>query len=149
MFEKKCRPNKQNERYWAPEDPEVTDEVKVVGGNKVMCFGMIVDGKVFIHWFEKGVRENQYVYLEVLQNFVWPKIRYPAGRKQLWYQQDGARCHTTEMIRNWLAGKFGARVISGKTDRPWSAKKVQIYLPATIGFGQYASKKAEKLSLDN
>ena len=55
-FEEKCRPNKPNERYWASEDPEVTDEVKVVGGNKVMCFGMIVDGKVFFHWFEKGVR---------------------------------------------------------------------------------------------
>ena len=40
----------------------------------------------------------------------------------MWYQQDGAKCQTTEMIRNWLAGKFGARVISGKTDRPWPAK---------------------------
>ena len=32
MFEERTRPNKQNERYWAVEDPEITDECRVVGG---------------------------------------------------------------------------------------------------------------------
>ena len=34
MWEEKTRPNKQNERYWGLEDPEVQDENRVVGGTR-------------------------------------------------------------------------------------------------------------------
>ena len=55
----------------------------------------------------------------MLKTKLWPVVRGRATRRQLWYQQDGARPHTTELVREWLASKFGSRVISHKTDRPW------------------------------
>jgi hypothetical protein len=122
MWEEKTRPNKQNERYWGLVDPEVEDECRVVGGKKVMCWGALVNGKVILHWFEPKTRLNQHVYLDLLKTVLWPKIRSQATRKQLWFQQDGATCHTTNMVREWLAEKFGQRVISRLTARPWPAK---------------------------
>ena len=38
------------------------------------------------------------------------------------FQQDGAPPHTTQMVRDWLASKFGDRVISNKTERPWPTR---------------------------
>ena len=37
-------------------------------------------------------------------------------------QQDGATSHTTNLVLAWLREKFGDRVISRKTQRPWPAK---------------------------
>ena len=63
-FVERCRGNRQNERYWAPhrEDPEVTEATKVVGGRKVMAWAAIIDGKMFMFWFEVGEREDQHRY---------------------------------------------------------------------------------------
>ena len=119
-FEEKTRPNKQNERYWSDVDPEVLDDCRVVGGQKVMCWAAIIDGQVIVHWFEIGERENQHSYLDMLKTTLWPKIRRNVRR--YWFQQDGARCHTTNLVLDWLQTKFGERVISGRTQHPWPAK---------------------------
>ena len=60
-----------NERYWGEVDPEVEDECRVVGGNKIMCWAALVDGKVILHWFEKGTKLNQHVYLDLLKTVMW------------------------------------------------------------------------------
>ena len=99
MWEEKSRPNKQNERYWREVNPEVEDECRVVGGNKIMCWAALVDGKVIVHWFEKGTKLNQHVYLDLLKNVMWPKVRRQVSTKHLWFQQEGATCHTTNMVR--------------------------------------------------
>ena len=54
------------------------------------------------------------IYLSLVQNSL--------AHLQLLFQQDGATCHTTNMVREWLAEKFGQRVISRLTARPWQAK---------------------------
>ena len=79
-------------------------------------------GQVILHWFAPGTRLDQHGYLEMLQTVLWPRVRNVATRRQLWFQQDGATFHTTVMVRNWLSEKFGNRVISRLTDRPWPAK---------------------------
>ena len=79
-----------------------------------MAFAAIIDGRVIIHWFEEGTRLNQYQYLDMLQNVLWPQIEADVEQYQYWFQQDGATCHTTDLVLNWLAFKFGHRVISNK-----------------------------------
>ena len=57
-----------------------------------MCWAMIIDGKVFVQWFDIGVRENTEVYIrDVLQGFMWPILLTMPRRARYWFQQDGAR----------------------------------------------------------
>jgi hypothetical protein len=121
-FVLKQKPNKQNERYWAPCDPCVEVECREQGGKKVMCWAGVVEGKIITHWFEQNVSVNGDVYLEMLKDVVWPQVRSVATRRGLWFQQDGATVHTTVAARQWLSQRFGDRVISRLTAHPWPAK---------------------------
>ena len=118
-FEERTRPNRQNERYWGVVNPHVTDENRVQGGRKVMCWAGIIDGEIILHWFPEGTKVNQHVYLDMLQTVLWPKVRASATRKGWYFQQDGATPHTTPMVLEWLASKFGDRIISNLTDLEW------------------------------
>ena len=62
---------------------------------------------------------NQFVYKKLLEDKVWPLLRHQASRKKLYFMQDGATCHTTQMNLDYLKSKFGNRVISNKTEIPW------------------------------
>ena len=124
IFRLVTRPNSQNERYWAPkgEDPLVEEECRVQGGESVMAWAMIVDGVVSVYWHPPGTRVDQHVYLRMLQEFMLPKIADRERRDEFVFQQDGARCHTTQGVRQWLAEQFGV-VISGPllAEWPWPA----------------------------
>lgn len=115
-------PNKQNERYWAPYNPHVLVDCRIQGDKKVMCWAAIVGGKVMLHWFDRESSVNGEAYLNVLKEVLWPAIRRSATARQFWFQQDGATIHTTQAARTWLSSKFGRRVISRLTDRPWPAR---------------------------
>ena len=118
-------PNKQNERYWFPkgDNPNIEEACRVQGGPKVMCWAMIIDGRVFVHWFDIGVRENTEVYIrDVLQGFMWPILLTMPRRARYWFQQDGARCHTSNLSLEWIREKFGTQVISGNTEIAWPAR---------------------------
>ena len=93
-------------------------ECREQGGQKVMCWCGVVDGKIIIHWFDQNVSVNGDTYLETLQNVVLPKIRALATRRRYWFQQDGASIHTTIRARAWLQSKFGSKVVSRLTARP-------------------------------
>ena len=121
MFEERSRPNKHNERYWCDVYP-VEDENRVQGGRKLMCWAGLIDGRVVVHWFDENERINQHTYLNILQTVAWPFVSTVATRRGYWFQQDGARPHTTDTIWRWLASKFSPRVISKLTDRVWPPK---------------------------
>ena len=123
LFKLKCRGNRQNERYWAPQGqhPEVLEECRVLGGDQTMCWSMIVDGRVYLYWFEPKARIDQHRYLRMLQEFMKPIIDGLPGRDSFIFQQDGARCHTTPFVLAWLKEEFDGRVISGNTDTPYPA----------------------------
>ena len=64
---------------------------------------------------------NGECYLSLLQNTVWPKLRYTATRSSLWWMQDGAPPHCTNSVLAFLNEKFQGRVISRRTANPWPA----------------------------
>ena len=118
-------PNHQNERVWVHrgEDPVIEEACRVQGGPKIMCWGMMVEGRVYVKWFDVGERENTEVYIrDVLEGFMWPIIQTLPNKSRLWFQQDGARCHTSNLSLEWIREKFGTRVISGNTAIPWPAR---------------------------
>ena len=74
-----------------------------------MCWAGLIDGRVVIHWFDENERINQHIYLNLLQTVAWPGVYALATRLGYWFQQDGARPHTTPIVLQWLASKFGPR----------------------------------------
>ena len=57
---------------------------RVVGVNKVMCLAALVNRKVMLHWFEVGVKLNQHIYMDILQNALCPKILGQVTWQKLW-----------------------------------------------------------------
>ena len=64
----KIHPNKQNERYWADEYPDVEVACKEQGGKKVMCWAGLVNGQIILPCFPVGTNVNQHVYLKMLDS---------------------------------------------------------------------------------
>ena len=85
-----------------------------------MAWVGIVDGKCLpVHWFEGSV--NAESYLEMLLTVMWPAVRNAATRKQYWFQQDGAPCHVSATVMDFLRSKFNGWIISRGSAYHWPA----------------------------
>ena len=118
--------HRKNDGRWSAENPREIMETNNRNDLKVMIFVAIVDGKIpIIHAFldEDGhlVSVNGSCYLTLLRDSVWPKLRYSATRRGLWWMQDGAPSHCTTVAKEFLKDKFQGRVISRGTEIPWPA----------------------------
>lgn len=62
-------------------------------------------------------------YIRLLRERVFPELRrrLPEGYdfRRIWWQQDGAPCHTATASLNFLRSVFGRQIISNKTDEIW------------------------------
>ena len=58
-------------------------------------------------------------HTSMIKSHVRPTIQ---GKKGLWFQQDGARVHTTNEVLDFLKGKLNGRVISNCLDFRWPVK---------------------------
>ena len=96
---------RQNYHFWAPCDPEMDVHCKEQGAKKVMCWAVVMHGKVLLHWFEEHVTGD--IYLKMLHEVLLPQLGDTSG---LWFQQDGAPPHMP--ARDWLLDTFGGRAIS-------------------------------------
>ena len=114
-FVLKQGPNKSIHRFWAPTNPNIIVECKSQSQQKVMCWSGLCNGEVIgPFWIEGSM--NQFVYKKLLEDEVWPLLRHQASRTKLYFMQNGATCHTTQMSLDYLKTKFGNRVISNRTD---------------------------------
>ena len=62
------------------------------------------------------------LYRVLLEEFIWPEVKFVATRQLLWFMQDGATCHTTLSNLEFLHTKFIGRVISDKSEVTWPPK---------------------------
>ena len=84
----------------------------------------ILDGAIigpfwFLDNFGQPVNVNQENYLEMLREKVWPCLEEKNTTRHIWFQQDGAPSHTSNIVMDWLNLKFPGRVISRKSNVPW------------------------------
>jgi hypothetical protein len=54
----------------------------------------------------------------MVQNFFVPQLQNKAPVRNMWFQQDGATCHTTRPVMAFLRQTFGNRLISRFSDVP-------------------------------
>ena len=120
------KPNRKNDGLWSKVNPHQIVETNDRNAKKVMMFVAIVDGHIpIVHAFVDEDCNNQSVngasYLKLLQDVVWPALRFKATRKGYWWQQDGAPPHCTNLAKEFLLKKFNGRVISRGTPISWPA----------------------------
>jgi hypothetical protein len=85
--------NRHNCTYWCQENPHVQIEVSNDRRGIMVWCGMTSNGLLGPYFYEENV--NQFSYLNMLQGFVWPKIKH----KRLYFQQDGAAAHYAITVR--------------------------------------------------
>ena len=62
----------------------------------------------------------------MISNFFLPKMQ-ELDFHDMWFQQDGARCHTARVTMDLLRGEFGEHFISRSEPVNWDYVKAHVY----------------------
>lgn len=107
--------NKQNSRIWGSENPKATISVPIHSERVTVWCGFWGKGVIGSYFFEneagKTVTVNGERYRSMLTNFLWSQIKN-LNLNDVYFQQDGATCHTSHETIEMLQQKFPGRVIS-------------------------------------
>ena len=117
--------NKQNMRFWATENPHQTKEVPLHSERVTVWCGFMENGIIGPYYFEnennQAVTVNGQRYKDMLNNFLIPAIER-MNLEDLYFQQDGATCHTTRENMAILRSQFPGQLISRFGDVEWPAR---------------------------
>ena len=111
--------NKQNCRILANENPNTVHETPLHPQKlTVWCafwYGSIMGPYFFENENGNAVTVNGERYRSMITDYFWDELD-GFDLSDMWFQQDGATCHTSHETINLLRQKFGERVISRNAD---------------------------------
>ena len=117
--------NKQNFRYWSESNPRSLHE-KPLHSERVTVWCAITNfgvwGPYFFEEEEKVVSVTSSRYVQMLQNFLKPKLQDLDDNPTVWFQQDSATTHTAENSMDVLRDLFPSHLISLRSDIGWPAR---------------------------
>ena len=121
--------NKQNCRIWGAENPREIQERPLHPQRVTVWCGLWFGGLIGPYFFENedgnAVTVNGLRYREMITTFLWPKLE-DIDIDDMWFQQDGATCHTADATVTLLHEKFPDRVISRKGDVNWPPRSCDL-----------------------
>ena len=113
---------KQNCRIWGTENPHAYIEKPTHPTAVTVWCGFWFRGLIGLFFFENEHREAVTVnggrYRAMLNEFLFPKIE-EEDIGNIWFQLDGATCHTAEATLDVLRPVFENRIISRRADVAW------------------------------
>lgn len=138
--------NKQNCRYWSPENPKELHEhplhcAKVTVWCAVSRYCVI--GPYFFEENGNTVTVNSERYVQMLRTFLQPELRRRLrgiDRQVVWFQQDGATAHTAENSMTVLRRMFPGHIISRRGDIPWPPRSPDLTVCDYFLWGYLKSK---------
>ena len=85
--------NKQIFTYWGVQNPRLLNENELHPQRVTVC-DLIIDPYIFenAEGFTETVNGKRYRHM--LNTFITPVVIHLPNRHELWFQQDGATCHT-------------------------------------------------------
>ena len=106
--------NKQNCRFWCEENPKIIHEQPLHSPKLTVWCGFWSGGN---HRSVLLSRSWWHCYCErrAVTNFLWPQLE-EVDLDNIWFQQDGATCHTARATTELLREKFGDSIISRNCD---------------------------------
>ena len=119
----KYSPNKQIHRYYAPKThvPQENLFERSMNREKLSVWaGLCGNGSIIGPFFYEN-NLNSERYLEMLNNEIIPELRaaYREHFNQIWWLQDGAPAHRTNIVKTRLSDVFNHRIIGIGFDTEW------------------------------
>lgn len=116
--------NKQNMRYWAPNNPRNVHEKRLHSQRVTVWCAISPFGIIGPYFFEsedgETVTVNAERYTHMLRTFLRPQLRrLDIEIENVFFQQDGATPHTARVSMQVLRRMFPGRLISRFGDIPW------------------------------
>jgi hypothetical protein len=121
--------NKQNCRFWGNENPRIMQEREMHPLRTTVWCGFWEGGVLGPFFFEddegNAVTINGERYRDMISTQLWPSLE-DTEIDNLWFQQDGATCHTSRQTLAFLHEKFPQRVISLHGDQEWPPRSCDL-----------------------
>jgi hypothetical protein len=131
--------NKQNMRFWGLENPHIVQEQPLHDEKLLVWCAMSEHGIIGPFFFDGTVKSKNYG--DMLREFFLPRLRaLRIPLKSTWFQQDGATVHCSNENLELLESKFGDRVISRRTRRPWPPRSPDLSMCDFFLWGYLKSK---------
>lgn len=121
--------NKQNCRIWGTENPHAVAEKPMYPQKVTVWCGFWSRGIVGPFFFEnadeKAVTVNGERYRAMINDYLFPALAQE-NLDNIWFQQDGAPCHTAHSTIDLLATVFGNRIISRNSPIEWPPRSCDL-----------------------
>ncbi len=149
--------NKQNCRIWGTENPHVILEKPKHPQRVTVWCGFWSGGIIGPFFFENeqgaAVTVNGERYRAMINNFLLPELEEEDIRN-IWFQQDGATCHTVHVSIDLLRTVFEDRIISRNANAIWPPRSCDLmpldyYFWSAVKDKCYADKPATIDALKN
>ena len=114
--------NKQNFRYWAPQNPHEVHERPLHSPKVTVWCTIGKSGAIGPYFFEENgiTTVNSAQYFDMINNFLEPELwKRRINNQNVWFQQDGATAHTATAAMAGVRDMFPYRLISQFGDVPW------------------------------
>jgi hypothetical protein len=121
--------NKQNCRIWSEENPEAFVETPLHPLKVTVWCALWAGGVIGPYFFKDGTGQNVTVngerYRAMIADFFVPQLN-DIDVAELWFQQDGATCHTAHATINLLRETFDERIISRNGPVNWPPRSCDL-----------------------
>ena len=121
--------NKQNCHIWGSENPRMIAEKPFHSQRVTVWCCFWIGGVIGPYFFENEpgatVTVNGLRYRAMITDFLWPELE-DTDVDDVYFQQDGATCHTSNETIAILQEKFPDRVISQRGDRNWPPRSCDL-----------------------
>ncbi|XP_054744546.1 uncharacterized protein LOC129248965 [Anastrepha obliqua] len=121
--------NKQYCQFWSEDQPEELQELPMYPDKVTVWCGLWAGGIIRLYFFKDAANRNVTVngerYCEMIPNFFLPKMQ-ELDLHDIWFQQDGATCHTARVTMDLLRGEFGEHFISRSGPVNWPPRSCDI-----------------------
>ncbi|GFT88910.1 uncharacterized protein TNCV_907081 [Trichonephila clavipes] len=121
--------NKQNCRIWSEANPQVYVETPLHPEKLTVWCALWAGGIIGPYFFKNDEGHNVTVngdrYRAIITNFFIPELNNH-DVQELWFQQDGATCHTARATIDLLKDTFGDRLISRFGPVNWPSRSCDL-----------------------